>query len=136
MKWNNLKASIFIVFSFCHLDISSSMGLMEFKSRFTRSVASLCLAATAACGSGAASSNAQVENFLTQDFNIGGERISLLQGFGELRANKPAQGGGDRTGAYTWYGGYELGNSLATKKFADLKGKRVLDLGASTWPLG
>jgi hypothetical protein len=48
--------------------------------------------------------HAAVEQYLTRDISIEGtgKVMSLLQGFGALKGKRPAVGGGDRTGTYTW----------------------------------
>ena len=63
-------------------------------------------------------------------------RISLIQGFASLKGKKPAVGGGDRTGTYTWPGGIELGTNIINHRGIDVRGKRVIELGTGTGVVG
>jgi len=63
-------------------------------------------------------------------------RLSLIQGFAALKGKKPAAGGGDRTGTYTWPGGIELSTNVLNHNIIDVRGKRVLDIGTGTGVVG
>lgn len=85
-----------------------------------------------------ASSQRRVDDYLVReiDFSRQQKKLSISQGFGVLRNSPPAQGGGDRTGAYLWSGGIELGATILDKQLFDVTGKRVVDLGTGTGIVG
>lgn len=85
-----------------------------------------------------ASSQRRVDDYLVReiDFSRQQKKLSISQGFGVLRNRPPAQGGGDRTGAYLWSGGIELGATILDKQVFDVTGKRVVDLGTGTGIVG
>lgn len=85
-----------------------------------------------------APSQRRVDDYLVReiDFSRQNKKLSISQGFGVLRNSPPAQGGGDRTGAYLWSGGIELGATILDKQLFDVTGKRVVDLGTGTGIVG
>lgn len=85
-----------------------------------------------------APSQRRVDDYLVReiDYSRQNKKLSISQGFGVLRNSPPAQGGGDRTGAYLWSGGIELGATILDKQLFDVTGKRVVDLGTGTGIVG
>jgi len=80
----------------------------------------------------------RVDDYLVReiDYSRQNQKLSISQGFGVLRNSPPARGGGDRTGAYLWSGGIELGATILDKQLFDVSGKRVVDLGTGTGIVG
>ena len=75
-----------------------------------------------------------LEQYLIRDISFPSVKktMSLTQGFAINKGITPAQGGGDRTGTYTWPGGIELAQTILDRRVVDVRNKRIIDLGTGT----